>query len=249
MNDSSKSATATAARMTRTPPARTQSDLPEDVALRVAEAAGVPDNERESFWDLVRFAVRLAWERDRRAIGGNAGAALIGAADAARALHEALDHLEPADREWLERLWTRTPLYKQWLRELPETVFQLVHLLSVAAGRAPPPGPGETSAPDKRGRRKGSVKDVMLLDFVRLLLLATATSKGDLTVEDESNTGTLMDTLQILREYLPVGLVPLAPPAGTLQRIKANIKADHVYYTPLYDIDIFHIPDADWSLP
>jgi hypothetical protein len=217
-------------------------DLPEDVAMRVADAAGVPENERESYCDLVRFTVRLVWERDRRAFGAKAGTALIGAAEAARALHEALDNLDSGDREWLEGLWSRTPRYKRWLRELPETAFQLAHLLSVAAGKAPPPGPGETSRPNERGRRKGSVKDVIFLDFVRFLLVVTAESSGNLTIENERGTGTLIDALEILRKHLPDGVVPTAPPAGTLQRIKAN---PHGYYTSLYDINIFHLPNAE----
>jgi hypothetical protein len=216
-------------------------DLPEDVAMRVADAAGVPADERDSFCDLVRFNVRLVWERDRRAVGITAGAALIRAGDAARTLHEAIDNLETEDREWLERLRSRTPWYKRWLHDLPGTAFQLAHLLSVAAGKAPPPGPGETSRP-RGGRRKGSVKDVIFLDFVRFLLVATAECGGDLTIENEDGTGSMIDALNILRPHLPVGVVPDVPPAGTLQRVKAN---PYGYYTTLNDIDIFEPPKAE----
>jgi hypothetical protein len=215
-------------------------DLPNDVAILIADAADVPDKEREAFCDLLCFNVRLVWERDRRAIGGSAGAALVRAADAARTLHEALDNLDARDREWLERLWAKTPRYKRWLQGVQWTAFQLAHLLSVAAGKAPPPNPGETTRP-KGGRRKGSVKDVIFLDFARRLLIATADCGGDLTVENERSTGSLIDALNILREHLPKGVVPLEPPGGTLQRIKAN---PHGYYTPLYDIDIFDLPEA-----
>jgi hypothetical protein len=255
MSGNSKSATSAGGTIIAgTPSAQKPSDLPEEVATRVAEAANVPTNNRESFCDLVRFIVRQAWERDRRAVGGNAGAALVGAAKAARALHEALDNLEPDDREWLKRLWTRTPQYQRWLLELPVTAFQLAHLLSVAAGKAPPQCQGETSQPNKKGRRRGSVKDVLFHDFARWLLRVTTDSKGDLTIENEGRTGSLIDALDILREYLPKGLVPPRPAAGTLQRIKENLKAAELedpdgdyapLYTPLHDFDIFQVSDAE----
>jgi hypothetical protein len=214
-------------------------DLPDGVALRVAELAGVTANQHDAFFDLVRFAVRLVWERDRRALGvAKPSPALIRAAEMARGLYEALDNLESDDREWVYRLWAKTPGYKRWLRELPWTAFQLAHILSIAAGKAPPPNPGQTSRPNG-GRRKGSVKDVIFLDFVRLLLLFTAESGGDLAIENETRTGSLIEVLGLLRPHLPDGVIPEEPPSGTLQRVKAT---PHGYYTPLYDIDIFELP-------
>lgn len=221
-------------------------DVPTHVGRKLAALAGVPVEEQDSFSDLIRLAVRLVWERDRRAFGASAGEGLKRAANAARALHEALGDLETVDREWVERLRDRTPWYKHWFGETAGAAFQLAHLLSVAAGKAPPPSPSENSRPNRKGRRKGSVGDVIFLDFVRFLLVVTTESKGDLKVENECGTGSLIDALDILRPYLPKKFVPIVPPAGTLQRIRAN-RDD--YFTPLNDIDIFHLSNDEQSSP
>jgi hypothetical protein len=229
MNDSSCSITKAIA---------AKGDVPTEVGLRLGVLAGVPAEQRQSFCDLLNWVVGLVWQRDRRAYGGKPGAALTRAAEAARTLHEALDNLEPDDRAWLEKLWLRTPEYTERLPDVPETAFQLAHLLSVAVGKAPPPTRGQTSRP-RGGRRKGSVKDVFFLDFVRLLFVIANDTGGDLAIENECGTGTMIQALKILRPYLPKGVVPIVPPAGTLQRLKAN---PFDYYTPPYGTYSFDPP-------
>src|ERR1700680_886884 len=68
------------------PPRHKPPALPKDVALQLADWARVPDEQRESFYDLVCWTVRLVWERDRRALGSKSGAALVRAAQAAGTL-------------------------------------------------------------------------------------------------------------------------------------------------------------------
>ena len=62
--------------------------------LRVADLAGILDGkDREEFCDVIQLPVQLIWELDRRCTGTKAQKALIRAAEAARALHEAFANL------------------------------------------------------------------------------------------------------------------------------------------------------------
>jgi hypothetical protein len=221
----------------RKPPRNKPPVLPNEVALEVANIARVPAKERESFCDLVQLPVRLVWERDRRALGTKAGSGLVRAAQAARTLDEAFGDLSPNDREWIERLWARTPEYKKWILELPRTINRLAHLFSIAAGMAPPLGPAETSRPSPIGRRPGTIKDMAFREFVRLLLVAAAESGGRLALDKNRGTGSLIEAIEMLAPYLPNGVVPKPLSPSTLQRIKTNRN----YYTGFYDIDIFYV--------
>ena len=139
------------------------------------------------------------------------------AADAARSLQDAFDDLNADDREWVEQLLAKTQ-YKYWIPALPRAVQGLAGLFSIAVGRAPPQG---SSAPNKRGRRRGDVKDLVFREFVRYLLVVTEEwCSGDLTFDRVYEEGTLLDTIKILRRYLPKGSVPTPLPLMTIQRIR-----------------------------
>jgi hypothetical protein len=210
-------------------------ELPTDVALRLADLAHVPPEQREQFFDLVHWTVALAWMRDRRALGTTAGAALVRVAEAARTLHQELGKLDPIDRNWIERLWRRTPWYKDWLLDVPETVFRVAHMLSSAAGMSPPRATGVAAPPHQKSDRDRTRKDVMFLDFVRRLKLVVSESGGELALDQNYDKGTLIDALDLLKPHLPKGVVPDRLPLGTLKKLKA----DSILDAPSADIDFF----------
>jgi hypothetical protein len=72
---------------------------------RVAELARIPVDEREPFCDDVGDTVEMVWKLNKRAVSSNSGDALVKAAEAARALHEAFDRLNPDDLKHVEQLW------------------------------------------------------------------------------------------------------------------------------------------------
>jgi hypothetical protein len=80
-----------------------RSVLPKDVALRVADIARVPAEQREQFCDLVYGTVRIVWDW-HRGESTEPGQALKDAADAVRSLHKQLSKLNQADRRWIETL-------------------------------------------------------------------------------------------------------------------------------------------------
>jgi hypothetical protein len=190
------------------------------VRLRVAALACVPNKNRRDFCDVIQLPLLLIWELDRRASGTRAQEALIRAAEAARALHEAFANLSPDDRAWIEETWAKVPLYGKWLPVLPKSVDALADLFSVAVNKAPPQG---KSAPQKRGRRSGDVKDLSFRQFVHFLLVVTEECcGGTLTLDKNYEKGTLIEAIRILSPYLPVGVVPNPLPLQKIQRDKDN---------------------------
>jgi hypothetical protein len=215
------------------PPARTKPVLPMKVRLRVAASACVPKKYRKEFCDVIQLPVQLIWQLDRRATGTKAQKALIRAAEAARALHEAFANLSLDDREWVEGLWAKWPLYEKWLPALPRSVETLAHLFSIAVNKAPPQG---KSGPQKRGRRSGDVKDLSFRQFVHYLLVVTEEwCGGTLTFDKNYESGTLIEAIEILSPYLPVGVVHDPLPFPTIQRVRAN----RGHYAGFPDITFF----------
>jgi hypothetical protein len=204
------------------PPAKTPPVLPRDVALRVAHLAGVPAQKCEPFCDAVCESVEEVWKRDRRAVSSKPGEALIKAAEAAQTLNEAFGSLKKEDREWVEGLFAQKPWSHERLPELPRAVWLIAFLFSTAIGKFLPIMPGTATLRDKRGRRRGNVKDMTFEVLIRRLLLWATEYYGEFTFDKNSGKGTLTDALNILRSYLPKGVVPIALPLTTIQRIKTN---------------------------
>ena len=209
--------------------------LPKDVALQVAELAGVPPEERDQFCDLLYGTVQKVWGWSSGALSTGPGQALLDAADAARILHTQLGKLREADRlrverlvvqtlpdkdtrEWLERLHGRRidlPWYEGGLNGLQWTVYKLTHLFSILVGKSPPKGPDRNPA-----ARSRTVKDVISQNFVRNLLIDADQTGGTLTFEKNAGRGTLIDAIKLLTEHLPEGIAPEKLSMSTLQRIK-----------------------------
>jgi len=212
-------------------------DLPMEVRLRVAGLAGVPPEGRDEFCDLLQLVRRTVFELDRRTLGAEPGEALVSAAEAARAFHEAFGRLNPDDRKWVEQLLAKTPRYNRWVPVLPRSVNALSDLFSVAVGKAPLWNFDGPSGPDARGRRRGDVKNLAFRELVRWLrLIAEEWCGGEFTFDKSyEEKSSLTQALEILRRYFPQGVVPDPLPLSTIERIINN----PVNYNGFPDIDLF----------
>ena len=210
--------------MTRPPNEKISKKLPKAVALQVADIACVPVEEREPFFcDCICGAVKMVWDRDRRATTSSSGPALLQAAKAARNLYEAVCNLNKEDRDWVEKLLAQEPSnFQEQLRNFPHAAWLLAFLFSNAIGRSIPLISANSGSSGKLRRRPGTVNDMTFQVFVRHLLLIATEAGGEFTLDKNSNKGTLIDTLNILRPHLPKGLVPNVLPVGTLQKIKSK---------------------------
>jgi hypothetical protein len=203
------------------PPTQTSPELPEDVAMQVAELARIPAHERGQFCQRVCDSVQTVWETDRRAVSSKPDRALFKAAEAARTLNEAICSLNKDDREWVERIMARSE-YQELPREFLLTISLINHMFSTAIGESSPLIPGTAVLREKRGRRRGAVKDITFEVFIRHLLLWATEYDGEFTFGKNDKKGTLIDALNILRPHLPKGVVPNALPYGTIQKIKTK---------------------------
>ena len=219
------------------PPTPTQRALLRDVAEQVADLARVPDGEREQFWDWISEIVAEVWSQGRRAAASKPGRALLKAAKAAQALNEAVCSLNKTDRNWVARVAANDLRLSQEQRlriakepfeidELNQTVHLLECLFKTAIGKSPPFVAGAATLTTKRGPKKGGVKDPTFHNFVWDLLTCTDEAGGQLSLDKNKNQkeGSLVRALDILRPYLPSGVIPnrLSPHRATLQRIKTE---------------------------
>jgi hypothetical protein len=193
--------------------------LPNDVALRVSDLAGVPSEGREHFCDLLCETLDGVRRRARHA---EPGPALVKAANAVRALDEALANLNNEDRKAVEGLLAEHPGYSdaeaaEAVVLLREKISWLVGLFSTATGKSS----GSGGQPDRGGRRRGTVENVVFQDFVFDLLTNAGASGGDFKFDKNYETGTLLDAIKILTPHLPRGVIPkpLSKSMGTIQRI------------------------------
>ena len=129
------------------------------------------------------------------------------AADAARALQKEFARLKKQDRDWVESIkQSQMQFADSEIQDLETTILNLSMLLNAAVGR-----PSTVAL---------SVKGQMLRVFG--LLAAATDAGGKLVFNKNSETGTLADVLDHLRDHLPDGLVPEPLPASTIQRLKSE---------------------------
>lgn len=210
----------------------------ETVLEQIAELANVPIGERGLFFNWVRDTVEDAVKRPRRA--AKPGQALLKAADAARALNEAVCSLTKEDREWVRRVSTSHPWLSEepWLRvakgahdlaeleidELNRSVHLLEVLFKTSISKSPTFGPGMAVLSEKKGRKRGPGAHLHLQNFVRSFLICVSKAGGTLTLDKNKNTkkGTLVEALEMLRPYLPEGLIPKVLPLSLIQIIKTQ---------------------------
>jgi hypothetical protein len=201
------------------PPTPTPPVLPSNVVLRLASLAGVPTSERELFFEQFSNSFALIWQRDRRAVSSKPpGSALVRAARAATTLQKEFHRLSQQDREWVENIRSSS-----LFREIPleRAIRQLELVFNHAIGR-----PSQRLELPRvwRLRVQFTVKNQFLRELVFSLLSAARWNYGEFTLDKNSQSGTLLKAIDILRPYLPKGLVPddLPLPVGTIQRLKTE---------------------------
>jgi hypothetical protein len=195
--------------------------LPWDVASHIAELAKVTDDLKHFCCVGICAAVQRVWEWDRRSVSSEKSEALIEAAKAAQALKAAVKAMNETDRKWVQQVADQhTILDDIPLRDdLDRTLSVLSHLFNTAIGR---PDSDDVAAPRKRGRKKGDSYNRAFQIFVSCLLFEIHISEGKLTFDKNSEKGTLIDALNILRPHLPRGVIPNVLPLGTIQTIKTR---------------------------
>ena len=186
------------------------------MVLRLASLAGVPTSERELFFEQFSNSFALIWQRDRRAVSSKPpGSALVRAARAATTLQKEFHRLSQQDREWVENIRSSS-----LFREIPleRAIRQLELVFNHAIGR-----PSQRLELPRVWRRvQFTVKNQILRELVFSLLSAARWNYGEFTLDKNSQSGTLLKALEILRPHLPKGLVPNALPVGTIQKLKTE---------------------------
>jgi hypothetical protein len=195
-------------------PTRTPHVLPINVARQLASLAGVPAREQEVFYEDISGSFERIWQRDRRAVSSKPGLALVKAAWAATTLQQEFHRLSPQDREQVDNIKSSSMAYEI---SLEPTITKLAVVFNHALGR-----PSEWLALPRVFRRRQvrfTVKNQMLRELVFSLLSAAHDNYGQFTLDKNRQSGTLLKALDILRPYLPKGLVPNVLPVGTIQRL------------------------------
>ena len=201
--------------------------VPDDVLRKVADLGRVSANQHRFYFSGIRYYVREAYKLSglvKRGLEKEKGTALL---RAARALYEVLGTLNTDERRFLERLLgdeldfnVFSKISGRRLGELKFTTYQLVLLFSLVTGAPHPEYPYEGPHPRRRGKTRGTVKDLIFQNFVCALLILTSRALGRFTLEKNIRTGTLIDAVKILAPFLPDGIVPKRLPTSTLQRLK-----------------------------
>jgi hypothetical protein len=197
-----------------------QPRLPWEKALRISDLARVPPSEREFFGDCVCGIVREFWQLDR--LPAKPGPALIKAAKAIQMLHEAQFEFGEADRALLSRILETKPVeFDEQFERLPQTTARLYSIFNSTMGTSKRPDRG--GPPRTPGRKKGSVSvhNRALQKLVRDLSLAALAAGGNFTINKNFKTGSLIEALDALRDYLPAGVVPNELP-GTIQKFATD---------------------------
>jgi hypothetical protein len=201
-------------------------ELDPAVVQRLAKLARIPNEERERYGDLIGMPIALAWKLDLET--NKPSRAMERAADSVRTLWTALAAMDGNDKDRLQ-LWDFDP------RAFLKTIENGQRLLSIAAGKSPLPSTlGDAKQLQRPGTKPDTVQDVAFCEFLRWLLTITEECcGGKLTLSNTgSPSGTLMETLDILREYTPSGFIPAAAPQGVIRNIRRTYREPRYVGSP-----------------
>ena len=201
--------------------------VPDDVLRKVADLGRIPADQRDFFFSAVRHYMQEACKLSRLVERGLEKKKSTTLLHAARALYEVLGTLNGKERELVEEILgdesefiVFNKISGRRLGELKYAAFQLVLLFSLITG-APHPGyPYEGPRPRQRGKRSGTLKDLIFQNFVCAFLIFTKRSRGGFTLEKNIRVGTLIKAIRLLAPHLSNGFVPSRLPTSTLQRLK-----------------------------
>jgi hypothetical protein len=189
----------------------------------VAKLAKVPTNNQSEFCKRLSESVTSIRRWDRRSTGEVPDGPLLQAADASRRLQDAFFRMNKRDRDWIEhfRQFEQRYLFAAGeIDDLGATISNIAMLLHAALGK-PLPVPRHI-AKRFRAKEQHITRDRMLRELVFELLSAAWDTDGKLTFNMNSGSGTLADSLCLLRDHLPEGLVTDPLHYRTIQRLKTE---------------------------
>jgi hypothetical protein len=194
------------------------------VVQKIAKLAKVPKHYRDEFCERIVKIVMSLRKPHRSPEWGKPGGLLTEAADAARRLQDTFYRMNKRDRAWVEKV---KPSQLQFLdgeiKVLGATINSIVLLLDGALGR-PSPVPPHIAKMNAAllGGKFPKIRNRRLQKLLIGLLSATADTHVILTFDKNKESATLADTLRLLRDHLPEGLVPDPLPSSTIQRVKTE---------------------------
>jgi hypothetical protein len=211
---------------------------PDDTLVKLADRARVPEEQRDFYYERILENVHNICEHKKLIDGGLTKEHGSRLHQATVVLRETLDNLDENEKKLVCSVLNDKGAFvfdrfsHEGIDGLRQTVFQLDVLFRLLTGK---PRPHQGSLPRKcgnrpGGRRPGSSKGSLLENFVSELLISTITAGGKLSFEKNTCGGTLPDAIEMLRPYLPEGVVPNVLPSPTLQKIKADVKKTYVEY-------------------
>ena len=99
-----------------------------------------------------------------------------------------------------------------------------------SANRRPQVG---SRSPSRRGRRRETGSHPIFQDFVFELLNVAGSFGGGFSFDKNYETGTLLEAIEVLKPYLPPGVVPKVIPLPTIQRIVTRYRKARDQYACL----------------
>ena len=202
--------------------------VPNAVQHELAKLALVPPARRKSFFDAIRTNVQTAWELDSLAKGALANSKGATLYHAALTLYDKLGNLEPGERVLLEEILSNTKfnfdrISGEGVDELRQITYELVRLFGLVTGKLTPLY--SQQSPQSRKGGTGTVKHPRFQKFVCDLLISTTAADGNLTLDVNGRSGTLIDAIKRLASYLPDGFDPSSLSFATFRRLKIRCKA------------------------
>jgi len=208
--------------------------VPDAVLRELAKLAHVPDAGRKSFFDAVRTNVQTACELDGIAKGALANTKGTTLHHAAFTLYDKLGNLNNRERVLIEGILSNTKfgfdrISLEEVGGLRQTTYELARLFGLVTGKLTPLY--SQQSPQSRQGGTGTIKHPRFQKFVCDLLISTTAADGNLTLDVNGRSGTLIDAIKMLADYLPDGFDPSSLSFTTLKRLKARCKAGLVDQT------------------
>jgi hypothetical protein len=197
--------------------------FPASEIQKIADLASIPESQLEHFERCVRGIVSNSWMKEGRDVPNKCSEELRRLDQAARQLAEALNRLGKDDQQWLGQIFDwQAPWVSEVYSKLPGFLDQAASALGQVTGRSTAVQDG--IAKKGRGRPSGGAGHAALHKITYDLLLGVSAAGGNLTINKNNENDCLRTVLNILRDYLPYGVIPEILPSPTLQNIRSKFK-------------------------